>query len=125
MVPLLDLYYFYNKKRQMSLLSPDEMLKACQMFPSLGLQARLVTYPNNIILVESTTLDAATDFNDNYSKYFGDYHEGRTAEEVARRKGLPVSIVEVKLRQACKNGRLAVSDRIEGVKYYKNLLLTL
>jgi hypothetical protein len=43
---------------------------------------------------------------------------------VARRKGLPVAIVDIKLRQACKVGRLAVADRIEGIKYYKNLLLT-
>ncbi len=28
-VALLDLYYFYNKKRQMNLLAPEEMLKAC------------------------------------------------------------------------------------------------
>lgn len=62
MVALLDLFYFYNKKRQLNLLSPEEVLKACELFQSLGLQAKLVRYPNNIILVESTTFDALTDF---------------------------------------------------------------
>jgi hypothetical protein len=29
MVSLLDLFYFYNKKRQLNLLAPEEVLKAC------------------------------------------------------------------------------------------------
>jgi ESCRT-II complex subunit VPS36 len=50
-VALLDLYYFYNKKRQLNLLSPEEIVKACELFPFLGLHARLVRYPNNLILI--------------------------------------------------------------------------
>ena len=61
-VALLDLYYFYNKKRQLNLLSPEEMLKACELFPKLGYKAKVVRYPNNIILVESTTFDPREDF---------------------------------------------------------------
>lgn len=29
-VLLMDIYYYFNKKRQLSLLSPDEVLKACE-----------------------------------------------------------------------------------------------
>ena len=82
------------------------------MFPKLGYNAKIMRYPNNIILIQSTTFDAGSDFQKNYSKYFPDYETGQTADEIARRKGLPVAIVQIKLRQACKNGRLAVSDRI-------------
>ena len=73
MVALLDLYYFYNKKRQLNLLAPEEMLKACQLFHSLGLNARIQYYPNNIILIESTTFDNNADYENNYAKYFQDY----------------------------------------------------
>ena len=125
MVALLDLYYFYNKKRQLNLLAPEEMLKACQLFQQLGLNARIQNYPNNIILIESTTFDNNADYEKNYAKYFQDYHTGLTADEIARKKGLPVAIVEIKLRQACKLGKLAVADRIEGIKYYKNMLLSI
>lgn len=125
MVALLDLYYFYNKKRQMSLLSPEELLKACELFPSLGFSARVVHYPNNIVLLESTTFDAAADFEQNFAKYFTDYVTGYSSEEIARKKGLPVAIVDIKLANACRAGKLAASDRIEGLKYYKNLLLTI
>ncbi len=75
-VALLDLFYFYNKKRQLNLLSPEEVVRACELFPSLGLQAKLVRYPNNIILIESTTFDSAIDFEENYAKFFSDYTTG-------------------------------------------------
>ena len=52
MVPLLDLFYFYNKKRQIELISPDELLEACKLFEKLGYKARLVCYPNNIKMIE-------------------------------------------------------------------------
>jgi ESCRT-II complex subunit VPS36 len=58
MVPLLDLFYFYNKKRQMELVSPDELYQACQQFQNFGYKAKLVEYPNNIKMVESTSFDA-------------------------------------------------------------------
>ena len=32
MVSLLDLFYFYNMKRQMQLLSPEELYQACKQF---------------------------------------------------------------------------------------------
>jgi len=51
MVPLLDLFYFYNKKRQIELVSPEELLEACSMFQKLGFQAKLVQYPNNIKMI--------------------------------------------------------------------------
>ena len=49
------------------------MLKACELFPSLGLHAKIVRYPNNIILIESTSFDAKADFEQNFAKYFKDY----------------------------------------------------
>ena len=52
MVPLLDLFYFYNKKRQMELVSPEELLEACGHFERMGYKARLVSYPNNIKMIE-------------------------------------------------------------------------
>jgi hypothetical protein len=109
----------------MSLLSPEELLKACELFPSLSFKAKVVHYPNNIVLLESTTFDAAADFEENFAKYFTDFATGYSSEEIARKKGLPVAIVDIKLGNACKAGKLAASDRIEGLKYYKNLLLTI
>jgi ESCRT-II complex subunit VPS36 len=51
MVSLLDLYYFYNRKRQTCLISPEEILKACKQFEKLGLGARIIEYPNNVKMI--------------------------------------------------------------------------
>ena len=79
MVSLLDLFYFYNKKRQLNLISPEEIIKACKMFPSLGFNARLVEYPNRVFLIESTSFDPEKDFQENFAKYFTDFSSGLTA----------------------------------------------
>ncbi len=51
MVPLLDLFYFYNIKLKLSLVSPQELLKACSKFQKLGFNAKLVEYPSNIKMI--------------------------------------------------------------------------
>jgi ESCRT-II complex subunit VPS36 len=79
MVPLLDLFYFYNKKRQLELVSPEELYQACQQFQNFGFKARLVEYPNNIKMVESTSFDSEKDFDQNFSQYFSDYKNGFSA----------------------------------------------
>lgn len=61
-VSLLDLFYFYNMKRQMQLISPEELLEACEQFEKFGLAAKVVKYPNNIKMVESTQFDEKQDF---------------------------------------------------------------
>jgi hypothetical protein len=57
--------------------------------------------------------------------FFKDFHNGFMAEEIATKKNLPLTIVEIKLKKACHRGIIAVDSRIEVVRYYKNLLLTI
>ena len=95
------------------------------MFEKLGLHAKLVTYPNNIKVIESTSFDQEKDFKDHFDQYFQDYTTGRSAEELSRKKGIPLAIIEIKLKKAVRRGLLAIDSRIEGVKYYKNILLTI
>jgi len=54
-ITLVDLFYFVNKKRQMNLVNPSEILEACSRFGPLGLGAKIVEY-NNIKVVESSTI---------------------------------------------------------------------
>jgi hypothetical protein len=49
-------------KRQMQLISPEELLEACEQFEKFGLAAKVVKYPNNIKMVESTQFDEKQDF---------------------------------------------------------------
>jgi hypothetical protein len=54
MITLLDLFYIYNKKRPTALITPDDLLNSCQLFENLNLEAKVVTYPNNVKVVESS-----------------------------------------------------------------------
>lgn len=76
-------------------------------------------------MIESSNFDAEKDFKEHFSQQFNSFQQGFSAEEVARKKGLPLVIVDIKLKNAVKKGWLAVDDRIEGVKYFKNLLMNL
>ena len=100
-------------------------MKACEQFQKFGYNAKLVAYPNNIKMIESTYFDAEKDFTEHFKQYFGNFKNGYSADEVARKRGLPLVIVEIKLKKAVRKGWLAIDDRIEGVKYYKNLLTTI
>lgn len=79
-VSLLDLFYFYNMTRKMALVSPEELLKACEQFRRFGLNAQLVNYPNNIKVIESTSFNAEQDFDTHFKQFFNDYQTGWSAE---------------------------------------------
>ena len=89
----------------------------------MGLAARLVTYKGNIKMLESTMYDANSDFENNFSQFLS-FDRGVGVDEISKRKGLPLVVVQIKLDNALKRGRVVKDDRIEGVKYYNNLILT-
>lgn len=119
---MLDLYYYYNKKRQTCLISPEELLKACRKMEGLGLKARIVDYPNNVRMLESTVYDSRADFEKNYMPFFIN-GRGTQVAEISRKRNIPAAIVQIKIDQAVREGRLAKDDRLEGVRYFENLIL--
>ncbi len=78
----------------------------------MGYKAKLVSYPNNIKMIEQTSFDQEKDFETHFSQYFKDFTMGYTAQQIARKKGIPLSIIEIKLKNAAKRGKLAIDDRI-------------
>lgn len=44
MLSVSDVYCLYNRARGMELVSPDDVVTACQMFTSLSLPLRYNTY---------------------------------------------------------------------------------
>ena len=88
----------------------------------MGLGARLVTYKGNIKMLQSTTFDGNTDFQKNFSQFLS-FEQGVSADDISKRKGLPLIVVQIKLDNALKRGRIVKDDRISGAKYYNNLIL--
>lgn len=48
-----------------------------------------------------------------------------SADEISKRKGLPLVVVQIKLDNALKRGRVVKDDRVEGIRYYNNLILAM
>lgn len=61
-------------------------------------------------MIESTQYDLIEDFETNYGGYINE--NGITAEQISRKKGIPVIIAQVKLGNALKRGRIVKDDRI-------------
>lgn len=57
------------------------------------MKAKVMNYPNNIKVIESTSFDKDQDFKEHFSEYFSNFHEGHSSEEIARKKGLPLAII--------------------------------
>lgn len=76
-------------------------------------------------MIESTMLNEKQDFEAQFAEFFKSFQEGHSAEEISRKKNLPLTIVEIKLKKACRRGVLALDSRIEGTKFYKNLLMAI
>jgi hypothetical protein len=50
------------------------------MFERLGFNAKLVTYSNNIKMIEETSYNSEKDFETQFSQYFPDFTTGLSAE---------------------------------------------
>lgn len=49
-ITLIDLYCLYNRARGTQLISPDDLLRACQLFASLGLkELKLEKFPSGVL----------------------------------------------------------------------------
>jgi ESCRT-II complex subunit VPS36 len=61
-ITLIDLYCLYNRARGTHLISPDDLLRACQLFASLGLNdLKLEKFPSGVLALIPQHPDQATD----------------------------------------------------------------
>lgn len=56
-LPLTDLYCMYNRARGVSLISPDDLVKACRLFQSMNLTYRLRVFDSGLMAVHSHKFD--------------------------------------------------------------------
>lgn len=65
---------------------------------------------------------AARDYDDGLARVLS-YDQGFTFDQLLRKKLFPPLVLRIKLKIAIETGRVAVDNRLEGVRYFKNLLL--
>jgi len=128
MMTLTDAFCRVNRARGMALLSPDDLIHACQTYASNSsasdLPIRLHTFPSTGVTV--LQLSSAQVGSEEVVAKTEQMVEagGMTAEEFARASGTALVIAKERLLAAENLGKLCRDDTIEGLRFYPNLILT-
>ncbi|KAJ3417113.1 Vacuolar protein-sorting-associated protein 36 [Chytridiales sp. JEL 0842] len=123
MLPLTDLYCLFNRARGVSLISPLDLVKGCEMFESLKMPFRLRKFESGLLVVHSL------DFSDDgiaarvMEHVRRRYPEGLTALEMAGVDAIPVILAQEQLLITEKYGLVCRDDCIEGLRYYENTFM--
>jgi len=118
---LTDAYCRINRARGMELISPSDMLDACVLMEALKLPIRLVKFRSGVMVLQSAGFndEAAASEAERQVKE----HGSLSAEEFARVTGLPVVLSKERLLMAEQYGRLCRDETVEGLRFYRNLIV--
>jgi ESCRT-II complex subunit VPS36 len=123
---LTELYCLYNRARRTDFISPDDLLAAIYIMPSLNLRMSLRKFPsglqvlqldsyneNNVVKIILDLLDKKD--NKNYFKSFV------TSLEISNVIRTPLPLAQALLLNAENAGHLCRDDSLNGLRFYKNL----
>uniref|UniRef100_A0A1L8DVW2 Vacuolar protein-sorting-associated protein 36 n=1 Tax=Nyssomyia neivai TaxID=330878 RepID=A0A1L8DVW2_9DIPT len=119
MMSLADVYCRVNRARGLELLSPEDLLGACQLMEG---PMRLRQFPSGAMVVQ---LDSHNDeiVMEETEQHIRD--EGSlTVENFARNKGISVLLAQERLFTAERSGRICRDESLEGLRFFPNLFLT-
>ncbi|XP_039279876.1 vacuolar protein-sorting-associated protein 36 isoform X3 [Nilaparvata lugens] len=118
---LTDVYCRVNRARGLELLSPEDLLAACQLLDHLKLPLRLREFESGVkvlqlqshsdeVIVADTT--ATVKENGSFS-----------AEQLAQSLGISVVLAKERLLTTEQQGCICRDESIEGLRFYPNLFL--
>ncbi|CAG5120941.1 unnamed protein product [Candidula unifasciata] len=122
MMTLTDVYCRINRARGMELLSPEDLLHACEVMEMLKLPLRLRTFDSGVSVLQarSHSEEEIATKTTNMVLEQGPL----TSEQLAQIVGLSVVLAKERLLLAEKNGGVCRDETIEGLRFYPNLFLT-
>uniref|UniRef100_A0A6B2EJP6 Vacuolar protein-sorting-associated protein 36 n=1 Tax=Phlebotomus kandelakii TaxID=1109342 RepID=A0A6B2EJP6_9DIPT len=118
MMSLADVYCRVNRARGLELLSPEDLLGACQLmdgpmrlrqFPSGAMVLQLDSHNDEIVMEET--------------QRHIEEQESLTVEHFARNKGISVLLAQERLFTAERAGRICRDESLEGLRFFPNLFL--
>mmetsp|Transcript_29278 Transcript_29278/g.37736 ORF Transcript_29278/g.37736 Transcript_29278/m.37736 type:complete len:386 (+) Transcript_29278:189-1346(+) len=118
MITLHDLYCVYNRARGTELVSPDDLLKACELLKTLGLGMSLRKFSSGVTVVQSDLHD-----DGQMSTRLKEMAEDRsylTPLIVSSALKIPVILSNQHLLLAEQIGYLCRDESVEGLLFYPN-----
>lgn len=118
---LADVYCRFNRARGMELISPDDVVGACNMFEVLSLPMRLRRFDSGVLVVQSLSHSEEAIIQD--TAKFVSNHGSLTAEELTKLAEVSIMLANERLIVTEKAGRICRDDSVEGLKFYPNRFL--
>ncbi|XP_050416555.1 vacuolar protein-sorting-associated protein 36 [Patella vulgata] len=122
MMTLTDVYCRVNRARGMELLSPEDLLHACELMEMLHLPVRLRTFDSGVLVLQSQSQDEEKVIS--HTTQYVEEHGFSTAEELAQSIGVSVLLAKERLLLTEKVGGICRDETVEALKFFPNLFLT-
>ncbi|KAI9102468.1 EAP30/Vps36 family-domain-containing protein [Phlyctochytrium arcticum] len=122
MLPLTDIYCLFNRARGTALISPNDLLKCCNLFEALNLPYRLRQFPSGLLIVQSVdhSDEVVTKRVHDYIKQLGS--AGAQAMDWAQAGNISVVLATEQLLMAESEALICRDDTIEGMRYFDNII---
>ncbi|CAN6606186.1 vacuolar protein-sorting-associated protein 36 [Trichomonascus vanleenenianus] len=126
-ISLVDLFALYNRARGIDLISPHDLLGACEMFAKLNLPIRLRRFESGVLVVQE-----AYRTRQNMVKSILQWiralepwqaEVGVSAQDASVKFGWSFTVAVEELEMAEKEGALCRDEQISGVRFFENLIL--
>ncbi|EFA02261.1 vacuolar protein-sorting-associated protein 36 [Tribolium castaneum] len=122
MMALTDVFCWVNRARGLELLSPEDILSACQIMESMSLPLKLIQFSSGVMVLQLATLDDESVAE--ATAILLDDKGSLSSEELAQALGISVTLAKERLLTAEKHGKSCRDDSIEGLRFYPNKFLT-
>ncbi|KAG8190593.1 hypothetical protein JTE90_017858 [Oedothorax gibbosus] len=119
---LTEVYCRVNRARGVELISPEDLLNACQMLEKLGLPMRLQKYDSGVMVLKLESYNNATE-----ALKMGEMLQEKgslTAMELSVLTKVRLVIAKERLLNLERQGIACRDDSIEGLRFYPNRFLT-
>ncbi|KAL8599480.1 Vacuolar protein-sorting-associated protein 36 [Nucella lapillus] len=121
MMTLTDVYCRVNRARGMELLSPEDLLHACELMEILGLPIRLRTFDSGVAVLQSQSQNEEEIINTTTALV--QERSSLTAEELSQLVGVSVLLARERLLMTEKFGGVCRDEHIEGLRFFPNMFL--
>ncbi|XP_048779088.2 vacuolar protein-sorting-associated protein 36-like [Ostrea edulis] len=119
---LTDVYCRVNRARGMELLSPEDLLNACEMFEILRLPVRLKTFDSGVMVLQLQSHNEEQVIH--LTTQLVEEKGSLTAEDLSKEVGVSVILAKERLLLTEKVGGICRDECVEGLRFYSNLFLT-
>ncbi|RHZ83650.1 hypothetical protein Glove_89g106 [Diversispora epigaea] len=122
MIALTDIYCIFNRARGVSLISPDDLYKACSLFEHLSLPMRLRKFASGLSVLVGSNFKLDEQTAQRIIDFIKD-RESLTAIELASLAKMSVVLAIEQLQMVEAKGLICRDETVEGIRFYDNLII--